>query len=86
MDPTLTEAYNFRGTVYSRLGQVRRAVEDFGEAIRLDPAFEAAYANRALAHALLGEEVEKSSAPCLPAPRLVETRACSATGSDTRMP
>ena len=58
LDPTLTEAHNFRGTMYSRLGQVRRAVEDFSEAIRLDPAFEAAYANRALAHAVLGEEEE----------------------------
>ena len=59
MDPILTGAYNIRGTVYFRLGQVRRAVEDSSEAIRLDSAFKAAYANRALDHAVLGEEVEK---------------------------
>ena len=58
LEPVLAGVYNISGTVYSRLGLGLRAVGDFGKAIRLDTAFEGAYANRALAHAGLGEEVE----------------------------
>ena len=39
------------------LREPQRAIQDLDEAIRLDPRFAQAYANRAIAHTLLGEDV-----------------------------
>ena len=45
-----------RGLAYSGLKNYARAVADFGEAIRLDPAVDTARANRGLILAYLGED------------------------------
>ena len=39
-------AYSNRGNAYSWLGQYLRAIQDFDEAIRLDPQLVLAYYNR----------------------------------------
>lgn len=36
-DPQLALAYNDRGSVYDSLGEYQRAIQDYDEAIRLDP-------------------------------------------------
>jgi tetratricopeptide (TPR) repeat protein len=46
-------AFNNRGSVNYELGKVEAAIEDYSEAIRRNPRFAEAYANRAGAHALL---------------------------------
>jgi tetratricopeptide (TPR) repeat protein len=51
----LASAYNNRGMAYNNLGDPRRAIEDYNEAIRLDPENSAAYSNRGRAHDDLGE-------------------------------
>ncbi len=51
----LAAAYNNRGSDYVGLGEYRRAIEDFDEALRLDPDFTLAYNNRGLAYGDLGE-------------------------------
>ena len=56
MDPGL--AYGNRGNAYAKLGQYQRAIEDYDEAICLDPEFARAYTNRARAYSLLGEDKE----------------------------
>ena len=43
-----------RGLAYRRLGQLQRAIEDYGEAIRLDPTYMNAYVNRGFAYNQLG--------------------------------
>ncbi len=48
-------AYSNRGSVYDDLGQHQRAIEDYDEAIRLDPQDAAAYNNRGLAYVDLGQ-------------------------------
>ena len=40
------------------MGQVERAIRDYGEAIRLYPQYALAYVNRALAYTLLGQDKE----------------------------
>ena len=47
--------YNNRGSVYHTLGQHRRAIQDYDEAIRLSPQLAAAYNNRGGAYARLGQ-------------------------------
>lgn len=47
-----------RGYVYLSLDQLQRAIEDFDEAVRVDPQYAKAYANRARAYALLGRDSE----------------------------
>ncbi len=60
MRPNLMDAdsYNTQGNRYLELRQLRRAIEDFGEAIRLDPKYAVAYGNRAIAYKLQGNKAK----------------------------
>ncbi len=49
------EDYFDRGVASFDLGQYERAIQDFDEAIRLNPEFATAYYNRGLAYADLGQ-------------------------------
>ena len=51
----LVWAYGNRGNAYADLGEHRRAIEDFDQALRLDPGYAHAYANRANARCHLGQ-------------------------------
>ncbi len=48
-------AYQIRGCARTALGQVQEGIEDFDEAIHLDPKDYCAYSDRAFAHGLLGK-------------------------------
>ena len=48
-------AYNARGVIYAKSGRYQSAIEDFGETIRLQPAYANAYYNRGLAYANSGQ-------------------------------
>lgn len=50
--------YYNRGGAYLNLGQYGQAIEDLDEFIRLDSHLALAYANRALAHIVLGGDAE----------------------------
>ena len=54
----LAWAYSNRGVAYGNLGDPARAIEDYGQALRLDPDLAAAYNNRAWALYLLGRNTE----------------------------
>ncbi len=58
--PNLMDAdtYNTRGNRHLELRQLRRAIEDFSEAIRLDPKGAVAYGNRAIAYKLQGNKAK----------------------------
>ncbi len=43
---TLAIAYDKRGIAYTKLGEYRRAIEDYDQALRLDPGYAIAYNNR----------------------------------------
>ena len=47
-----------RGIAYRRLGQFQRAIQDYDEAIRLDPQDALAYANRSVAKTILSLDIE----------------------------
>ncbi len=51
----LVWAYYNRGLAYIDLGEYRRAIEDYDEALRLDPGNASAYNNRGYAYRELGE-------------------------------
>ena len=51
----LANAYFYRGTAYGDLGESRREIQDYDQALRLDPGFAAAYHNRGIAYKKLGE-------------------------------
>ena len=51
-------AYYNRGQIYFSLGDNERAIQDFDDAIRLNPKLGVAYANRATAYTLLGMDEE----------------------------
>lgn len=51
----LAAAYNQRGKAYTSQRQYDRAISDFDEAIRIDPAFIDAYVSRGYAYALGGD-------------------------------
>ena len=51
----LNLVYAHRGDAYSDLGQYALAVEDYDQAIKLDPSDEAFYRDRGTAYALMGE-------------------------------
>ena len=51
-------AYNNRGMTYLDLRAIRMAIEDFDEAIRLDPQFAIAYYNRGVSYQRLGKTKE----------------------------
>ena len=59
-----TLAYINRGVSYADLGEYERAIEDYDEAIRLDPQSARAYINRGNAYDGLGksEEAERDYA------------------------
>jgi lipoprotein NlpI len=46
----VAERYYNRGIAYDELGQHQRAIEDYTEAIRLEPDYDAAYNNRGIAY------------------------------------
>ena len=52
------DACNTRGNRYLELRQLRRAIEEFDEAIRLDPKYAVAYGNRAIAYKLQGNKAK----------------------------
>lgn len=52
------DACNTRGNRYLELRQLRRAIEEFDEAIRLDPKYAVAYGNRALVYKLQGNKAK----------------------------
>ena len=54
----LAWAYNNRGVAYGHLGQYERAIEDYDQAIRLNPGQTWAYHSRAMAHCVLGHAEE----------------------------
>lgn len=47
-------AYNNRGTAYAETGQAGKAIADFTQSIRCDPAFAKAYNNRGIAFVTMG--------------------------------
>ena len=51
-------AYNNRGVVYAALGQYQEAIQDYNQAIELDPKHLYAYNNRGVAYAALGQHQE----------------------------
>jgi tetratricopeptide (TPR) repeat protein len=55
------DAYNTQGNRYLELRQVKRAIADFDEAIRLDPKYAVAYGNRAIAYKLQGNKAKAIS-------------------------
>jgi Tfp pilus assembly protein PilF len=52
------DAYNTRGNRYLEQRQLHRAIEEFDEAIRLDPKYTVAYGNRAIAYKLQGNKAK----------------------------
>ncbi len=48
-----------RGDSYAEEGQYERAIQDFGEAIRLDPQNAGAYHNRGVAYGRIGKSIEE---------------------------
>src|SRR5215470_3615918 len=50
-----SKLYNNRGAAFGRKGQPDRAIEDFDEAIRLNPDFAEAFFNRGIAYANNGQ-------------------------------
>lgn len=51
----LAIAYNNRGNAYHRLGQYRRSIEDYDQALRINPSYAGAYDNRGEAYFQLGD-------------------------------
>jgi tetratricopeptide (TPR) repeat protein/predicted membrane-bound spermidine synthase len=49
------DAYNSSGTAYAKLGQSQRAIEDFNQAIRLQPDDAMAYNNRGAVYCSIGQ-------------------------------
>ena len=47
--------YYKRGNAYARIGELRRAIEDYDQAVRLDPSYATVYGNRGLTYSTLGE-------------------------------
>jgi len=51
----LSTVFVTRATAYQREGQLERAIQDYDEAIRLDPSSATAYYNRGVAYGIKGE-------------------------------
>ena len=58
MIPSLAMACSNRGSAYHETGQIDRAIDDYTEAIRLNPSLGEAFYNRATALAALGKIAE----------------------------
>ena len=77
----LVWAYNNRGNAYANLGNPARAIEDFDQALRLDPGNVDAYNGRAWALYLLGRnaealgDVDRSLSLRPGDPAIIDTRA-----------
>ena len=56
-------AFNYRGGAFYYAGKVERAVEDYEQAIKLDPFYAHAYNNRCWSGAVLGR-TEQAAADC----------------------
>lgn len=54
----MAEAYNGRGTIWEAKGDLDKAVAEFDQALRLNPRYIGAYANRGLARLRQGKTVE----------------------------
>ena len=54
--PEDAAAYNNRGNVYYNLGEKQKALEDYNQALKLDPNYVHAYHNRGLVYYNLGEK------------------------------
>ena len=52
----LAETYNNRGIAYVDQGEYQRAIQDYDEAVRLNPSYAHAYYNRGLAHLKRGNQ------------------------------
>ena len=52
--PKDAEAYYYRGLAYHELGQIKRGIQDYDEAIRLNPEDNDYFRNRGLAFYELG--------------------------------
>ncbi len=61
--PNLMDAdvYNTRGNRYLEQRQLKRAIADFDEAVRLDPKYAVAYGNRAIVYKLQGNKTKAIS-------------------------
>jgi len=59
--PGNAPAFNNRGGIYGRLGEIQLAIEDFDEAIRLDSQYALAYFNRGLAYNAIGDTVRANA-------------------------
>jgi protein O-mannosyl-transferase len=64
--------FNNRGVAYGELGQYKLAIEDFNNAIGLDPGYPAAYYNRGVAYLLQG----KNKYGCQDAQKVCELGNC----------
>ena len=53
----LAVTHNYRGIAYADQGEYERAIQDYDEAIRLDPSYPHAYYNRGFAHLEKGDQV-----------------------------
>jgi tetratricopeptide (TPR) repeat protein len=82
LDPTLANGFNARGELWHKKGDHRRALNDFGAAIRLNPQHDVARVNhKALAQELekLGAQIAVNGKPsfnCAKARRAVERAIC----------
>jgi tetratricopeptide (TPR) repeat protein len=58
-NPNDPQAYNMRGSVFGRAGRYQEALDDFNQAIKIDPKYTQAYANRsdgrAAIHGVVGD-------------------------------
>lgn len=57
LEPT-AETYNYRGTAYFWLQEYNKAIEDYQQAIALNPSLAVAYFNRGYAYLELGNKLE----------------------------
>jgi tetratricopeptide (TPR) repeat protein len=55
------DAYNTRGNRYLEQRQLKKAIADFDEAVRLDPKYTVAYGNRAIAYKQQGNKTKAIS-------------------------
>lgn len=58
LDPQDALTYTHRGDFFLNDGRLLEAIDEYDAAISLNPNLTAAYANRAMGHALLGNDVE----------------------------
>lgn len=54
MNPQFAVAYNNRGNTYDEMKQYEKAIEDFNEALRLEPSSAKAYAGRGYSYFCIG--------------------------------